>query len=69
MIDHVTKTTWTQSDGKMGYCFDVYYTGRANRHYTYSFNDNLPMTVVRFLLDADSVETTYASRNKIEHYK
>lgn len=78
MIDHITKIIWTQPDGKMGYCFHVYYIGKMERngkwrqkgrHYTYSFNDNLPNSVVDFILNASSCETIYTEKNRIEHYK
>lgn len=72
MIDHVTKITWTQPDGKIGYCYHVYYA-RANRfplHKTFNFKQNLPNTVLMYVLDADECKTEYTERNtKIERYK
>ena len=67
MIKRITKITWNQHDGKMGYCFHVVYKKYRR---TYSFNDNLPMTVVNFLLEA-ACKVDYISDNgnkKIETF-
>lgn len=72
MINHITKSTWTQKDGKMGYCYRVYYEptrGRAKgRQVTYSFFNNLPLTVINFILNANACETTYTDRGKVERF-
>lgn len=73
MIRRIRKITWTQPDGKLGYCYHVYYKNtkepwRADRHRVYSFNQNLPMTVLNFLLNAATVTTTYTDTGKVEDY-
>ena len=72
-IDHITKITWTQPDGKLGYCYHVFYKptrGRANgRHYLYSFQDTLPTSIVLFLINAQECQTTYTAKNKLEVFK
>lgn len=66
-IHHVTKTSWTQPDGKLGFCYHVYYkkvyadgkiAKKPGRHCTYTWKDDLPMTVLRFLMDWDVQCTT-----------
>lgn len=70
MIDHIRKITWTQPSGEMGYCYHVYYKGkgwRKGRHFIYSYNQNLPSTVVSFLVDEKTkCETIYEKDKKIE---
>lgn len=67
MIEKVVKTTWTQKDGRMGYQYIVTHGARKDRPWqkvtrAYSFRDNLPMTVLSFLLSDDTVcETEYKS--------
>lgn len=71
MIDHIRKIVWRQQNGKSGYCYHVYYTGngyrKRGRHRVFIASDNLPMTVVRFLLDSNC-ETTYTETGKFEDY-
>lgn len=65
MIDHITKIYWTDpNDGKTCWKYFVYYpsdryhwTGYMRRSYTWK--DNLPKTVVDFLLNAECVKTEY----------
>lgn len=59
MIDFITKLSWTQPNGKNGYCYHVYH--KSGYHICYSWQMNLPMTVTNFLLADDTVvcETSY----------
>lgn len=68
MIGHITKRTYLSSKThKQTVDHTVYYTnGRRRYYYT---NDNLPMTVVQFMLDR-TPETRYVDDySKTELYK
>ena len=53
MIESIVKLSWTQPDGKMGYCYHVYYY--SGRHVCYPWYKTLPITVTNFLLTDDTV--------------
>ena len=56
----------------MGYCFHVFYKhtrrGRKGIHRMFSFNDELPNSVLMYILEAAECKTTYTHKNKIEIY-
>jgi len=60
------KAYWIEKDGRQGYCFHVYYKAKPNgrrpwhgRRRDFSSDDNLPNTVLEFLLNAPVVNTIY----------
>lgn len=68
MISKVVKSMWTNPNGKMGFCFRVYYKNKqgwkADRCVMYTDDKNLPLTVLNYILNADKCETTYYPDNK-----
>jgi hypothetical protein len=69
MIDFVVKRQWAGKEtGKLEYCYTVYYkrkdNWRGDRKYNYSHLDNLPLTVLNFVLNAGSCETVYIPENE-----
>lgn len=71
MIDHITKITTTKRDGSDEYYFQVYYqdkNGRNGKRYTYSQKDNLPMSVVNFILEASNCDMLYTRTGKVERF-
>ena len=63
MISRVVKTTWTNPDGKMGFEYRAYHTAkeawRGERCYKYGTHDNLPNSVLKYVLDAKDCKTVY----------
>ena len=62
-IARIVKSSWTEKNGRTGYCFRVYYKG--NRVRLFSMHDNLPGPVWQFLV-ADNTEcvTDYMPGNE-----
>jgi len=61
-INHITKLT---NKATKNVTFQVYYEG--GKRWTYTHEDNLPMTVVNFLLNQEC-ETVYTETGKIERF-
>lgn len=64
MIERVVKSSWAwhETNKRNGFCFRVYYKGngwKRGRVVTYTDRQNLPMTVVNFILSAGHVDTQY----------
>lgn len=64
MIDRVVKTSWAWSEDnkRSGFCYRVYYEGKgwkSGRMVIYTDRQNLPTTVLNFILNAGNVETIY----------
>lgn len=64
MIERVVKSSWAwhELNKRGGFCYRVYYSGKGwkrGRVITYNDRQNLPLTVVNFILNASSVETVY----------
>lgn len=64
MIDRVVKSSWAwhESTKRNGFCYKVYYQNKGwkrGRVVTYTDRQNLPITVLNFVLNAGSVETVY----------
>lgn len=53
MIMRIKETRWTQPDGTMGFQYWVYHD--SGRKYFYNWKNNLPKTVLDFLLNSESV--------------
>jgi len=65
MITKVVKSSWAwhERDKRSGFCYRVYYKSkdawRPDRKVTYTDAQDLPLTVLNFVLNAGSVETVY----------
>ena len=73
MISRVVKTSWTNPDGKMGFRYRVYHSAkeawRGERCYQYGTHDNLPNTVLNFVLNATSCKTEYLKDSEFSAHK
>lgn len=62
MITKVVKSAWTNPNGKAGFCYRVYHkipSRIREREYTYTDKQNLPMTVLDYVLNAKNCRTVY----------
>ena len=65
MIERVVKSSWAYYEGsaRNGWCYKVYYKStngwKRGRIVTYTDRQNLPRTVMDFVLNAGSVDTVY----------
>ena len=75
MIDRVVKSSWAwhTENKRSGFCYRVYYKSkdgwRPGRMVTYTDRQNLPLTVLNFILNAGSVETVYIPEKDSYHMR
>ncbi len=74
MIERVVKSSWGwhETNKRSGFYFRVYYKGngwKRGRVVTYTDRQNLPMTVVDFILSAGHVDTVYVPEKDSYHMK
>ena len=74
MIERVVKSSWAwhETNKCSGFCYRVYHKGKgwkSGRVVTYTDRQNLPLTVLNFILNAGSVETRYIPEEDSYHMK
>lgn len=67
-IRKVVKSSWTEKSGRYGFIYRVYYTNkepwRKDRIVRYTYDQQLPLTVLNFVLNAGNVETEYIPEDR-----
>ena len=72
-IKMVTKSVWEQTNGMSGCKYTVYYKNKeawkADRKFVYTHKQNLPLTVLNYVLNANCETRSYTGKDLAQGFR